>query len=206
MSGSLNPIEDASDAFVCLPSASDTAMLDDAFAATGDVYLAAWRACERLYPLDSEREYTEGDDYFDHYQLLHDEMDADAMFVEVVTPEHRQRARGLGSSVDPVFMFYVRKAIDDHRPRGRGPGSDADPYQPWLHIGFPLPIENVTIETTEDGLDWLRFGEIGPVTFGFTGPVPQRVHTACFKRTDDLSGYEVVFVGEEIDVAGGAML
>ncbi len=93
------------------------------------------------------------------------------------------------------------------RKRGHVALENSDgPYQPWLHIGFPLPFESVTIETTEDGLDWLRFGLIGPVVFGFTGSVPSRVDTVCFKRTDDLLGYEVVFVGEEIDPVDGALL
>jgi hypothetical protein len=86
------------------------------------------------------------------------------------------------------------------------PFGSEGPYQPWLHIGFPLPFENVSTETTEDGLDWLRFGTIGPVVFGFTGSIPSQAHTVCFKRTDDLLGYEVVFIGEEVDPADGALL
>ncbi len=199
----MTPIESASDAFVCLPSASDIASLDEAFAATGNVYIAAWNACDRLVgrPLRGRRRRAKVDDHV----AVHEAIDAEELFRESVTPERRNRARGLGPSVDNVFRFYVDKAIDDHRRLVTPFGSEG-PYQPWLHIGFPLPFENVSIETTEDGLDWLRFGTIGPVAFGFTGSVPSRVHTACFKRTDDLEGYEVVFVGEEIDPADGQML
>lgn len=204
-------MESASDAFVCLPSASDTASLDDAFTASGDVYLDAWRACDKLYPFDAmtgrglKRRRVSADEHAD--ADAHDKIDAEELFRVVVTPERRHRARGLGPSVDHVFMFYVRKAISDHRGYVTlGLENGGDPYQPWFHIGFPLPFENVTIETTEDGLDWLRFGTIGPVAFGFTSSVPSRVHTVCFKRTDDLLGYEVVFVGEEIDPADGQML
>jgi hypothetical protein len=199
----VNPIESASDAFICLPSASDVASLDEAFAATGDVYIDAWRACDKLAGRPSRGLRRRA--VVDAHVAAHEAIDAEELFREVVTPERRNRARGLGPSVDHVFRFYVNKAIDDHRRMVTPFGSEG-PYQPWLHIGFPLPFENVTIDTTEDGLDWLRFGEIGPVAFGFTGPVPARVHTVCFKHTDDLLGYEVVFVGEEVDVAGGAML
>jgi hypothetical protein len=201
----VSQIESASDAFVCLPSASDVASLDDAFEAVGEVYLNVWRACDKKHSLPNvpRQDLSALEVYF--HELDHDDIDDDALFRSVVTQERRHRARGLGPSVDHVFRFYVQKAIADHRGY-IGPLRTADPYQPWLHIGFPLLIESVTIETTEDGLDWLRFGTIGPVAFGFTGSVPTRVHTACFKRTDDLEGYEVVFVGEEIDVAGGAML
>jgi hypothetical protein len=207
VSGSLNPIESASDAFVCLPSASDIDSLDEAFAATGDVYKDAWHVCDNFCPFDvmtgrgkKRRPITELE-----YSDLHDQIDPDDLSVELVTSERRRRACGLGPSVDQVFMFYIRKAIEDHRHYVTF-GNGNDPYQPWLHIGFPLPFENVSIETTEDGLDWLRFGTIGPVAFGFTGLVPQWVHTACFKRTDDLLGYEVVFVGEEINPVDGQML
>jgi hypothetical protein len=202
-------MESASDAFICLPSASDIASLDDAFAATGDVYLAAWRVCDKLHPFDAMtgRELKRRRVSADEHANAHDTIYAEELFREVVTPERRHRARGLGPSVDHVFMFYVRKAIGDHRGYVTlGLENGGDPYQPWLHIGFPLPFENVTIETSEDGLDWLRFGTIGPVAFGFTGSVPSRVHTVCFKRTDDLLGYEVVFVGEEFDPADGQML
>ena len=203
----MSPVEIASDAFVCLPNASDTALLDDAFAATGEVYLDAWRACDTLYPFDENtgRDYRRRRLTFLGHADPHDSIDAEELFREVVTLERRHLARGLGSSIDLVLLFYVRKAIGDHQhyitPFGEG-----DPYQPWLHIGFPLPFDNVSIETTEDGLDWLRFGTIGPVVFGFTGAIPSRAHTVCFKRTDDLLGYEVVFVGEEIDPADGVLL
>ena len=204
----MSAMESASDAFVCLPSASDIASLDDAFAATGDMYLAAWLTCDKLYPFDAmtrrglkRRRAT----LFEHDEA-HDTIDADELFRDVATPERRHLARGLGPSVSEVFMFYVRKAIEDHRGWISPFVRSGDPYQPWLHIGFPLPFDNVSVETTEDGLDWLRFGTIGPVAFGFTGSIPSRAHTVCFKRTDDLLGYEVVFVGEEIDPADGQML
>jgi hypothetical protein len=196
------PIEDASDAFVCLPSASDIASLDEAFAATGDVYIAAWNACDKLVgrPLRGLRRRV----MVDAHVAVHEAIDAEELFRESVTPERRNRARGLGPSVDHVFRFYVDKAIDDHRRLVTPFGSEG-PYRPWLHIGFPLPFENLSIEATEDGLDWLRFGTIGPVAFGFTGPIPPHVHTVCFKKTDDLDGYEVVFVGVTIDLADGAI-
>jgi hypothetical protein len=203
MSSFINPVESASDAFVCLPSASDIASLDDAFAAVGEVYLAAWHECQRLFPFPPDTDLSSFADLHNAMSNNRDILD------EIIGRGNRDLARGLGPNIDPVFTFYVRKAISDHEagivPNDLSPSSAAG-YQPWLHIGFPLPFENVSIETTEDGLDWLRFGTIGPVAFGFTGSVPTRVHTACFKRTDDLSGYEVVFVGEEIDVADGAML
>lgn len=203
----VSPVEDASDAFICLPNASDAAALDDAFTATGEVYLDAWRACDRLYPFDPKtgRGFSRRRLPITGHPDPHASIDADELFRDVVTPERRHLARGLGSRVDQVFMFYVRKAIDDHQ-HYITLGGDNDPYQPWLHIGFPIPFEDVGIETTEDGLDWLRFGAIGPVAFGFTGSIPSRAHTVCFKRTGGLDGYEVVFVGEDIDPADGQML
>jgi len=203
----VSPAESASDAFICLPNASDAASLDDAFTATGDVYLAAWNACDKLYPFDAKtgRGFSRRRLPITGHADPHDNIDADELFRDVVTPERRHLARGLGSSVDQVFMFYVRKAIGDHQ-HYVSPFGGGYPYQPWLHIGFPLPFDDVSIETTEDALDWLRFGTIGPVAFGFIGSIPSRAHTVCFKRTEDLDGYEVVFVGEEIDPADGQML
>lgn len=200
----MSSFEDASDAFICLPSASDTALLDDAFEAIESVYLGTWKSCRDVAAKDARRRRVPR-------ELVDagDTIDQESMFESVVTPRLHRLARGLGISTESVFRFYVHKAMDDFAAgiTSRRRSSDiAEQYAPWLHIGFPLPFENVTIETTEDGLDWMRFGTIGPMPFGYTGAIPAFVHTVCFKHTADLDGYEVVFVGDQIDVADGQML
>ena len=196
----MSTIETVSDAFTCLPSASDSAMLDDAFTAIGDVYHAAWDACDKLYPPVDMPVYANrlGCAALDEFIDLHNAIDAAELFHKVVTRERRRLSRGLGSDVDSVFMFYVQKAIGDHGHRiSLGCRDHFRQSVLCKVIGLPLPIENVTIESTDDGLDWLRFDEIGPVEFGFIGSIPSRAHTVCFKRTNDLEGYEVVFVADD---------
>ncbi len=184
--------EDASDFFVCLPNDRDGRLIEDAFTAIQSVYVRTWKTVR------DEGGPTPGSPDIEAW------MTANA----VISPKSIALARGLGSITQTVFRYYVEKAISDcfagHSPFEKDDYGET--YTPWLRIGFPLPFEDVTIETTDDGLDWLRFGEIGPVQFGFTGTIPSYVHTVCFKRTEDFSGYEAIFVGHQIDPAEGEML
>jgi len=194
--------EDASDAFVCLPNASDQALIADAFAALEAVYMGTRESCRDIAAKEAQRRVVPRE-----LVDVGDTIDQESMFQLVVTRRLHRLARGLGISTESVFRFYVQKAMDDHAAGIPHHGSTyVEPYAPWLHIGFPLPFENVTFETTEDGLDWMRFGTIGPMPFGYTGTIPSHVHTICVKHTDDLKWYEVVFVGDQIDVADGGML
>lgn len=184
--------EEASDPFLCLPNHDDSQLIEQAFIAIQYVYLRAWTTVK-----DGGRPDLETTDI--------DQWIADNA---IIAPRFRALARGLGSVTDSVFRFYIEKAIIDFSSGYIPNVKDeyGEPYTPWIFIGFPLPFDQVTIETTEDGLDWLRFGEIGPVEFGFVGAIPSYAHTVCFKRTADFSCYEVVFVGHQIDPAEGQML
>lgn len=110
----------------------------------------------------------------------------------------------LGDATNAVVGFYTAKAELD--AANSITPTDSEPYEPWNDIGLPIPAELATIEISDDGSDWLRFGEIGPILFGFTGPVPDYVDTICVKKTEDRTGYEVVFVGHQADVARGNLL
>lgn len=184
--------EEASDSFLCLPSDSDARAIEDAFVAIRHVYLRAWRAAQE----EGSPSSTSSD------------LEQWAIDNAVISPRCRALAYGLGSAAESVFRYYVKKAVVDCAsgfvPNAKDEFGEA--YTPWIFIGFPLPFDQVTVETTEDGLDWLRFGEIGPIVFGFTGDLPSLVHTVCFRKTADYSTYEVVFVGHHIDPAGGELL
>ena len=157
----------STNSFICLPSASDAALLEEAFAIVGEIYLSVWNVCEGIYSISSTSpgdRTPEINDYYDAARLL----DRDELYHLAVKPELRHRASLLGLNIDPVFRVYVRNAIYDHGQRVTLVGHNGPPYTPWFHFGLSLPIENVSIETTEDGVDWLRFGEIGPIPFDFT--------------------------------------
>jgi len=181
----MTSFSDASDPFVAFPSERDIALLDDAFAAAKYLYLTAWDTPNVPIP-----------------------------------PTMRSLGRALGDCADAVFEFYIAKAISDSQsnispyvddfdtseedidPMGRV----ASEYEPWNDIGLPLPFDLITVESTEDGTDWMRFGEIGPLQFGFTGQVPSETHTVCFQRQEGSDGFQVVFVGDEIDAGAGRLL
>ena len=185
----MTSFSDASDPFVAFPSERDIALLDDAFTAAKYLYLTAW---------DDER------------------------VARNTSIPHKVRwlGRALGDCADAVFDFYIAKAISDSRSN-ISPYIDGDDtliedfnpmyrvasdYEPWNDIGLPLPFHLIAIESTEDGTDWMRFGEIGPLQFGFTGQVPSETHTVCFQRQEGSDGFQVVFVGDEIDAGAGRLL
>ena len=89
----------------------------------------------------------------------------------------------MGDATNAVLAFYTAKA--ELEAASSVTLADAEPYEPWNDIGLPIPAEFATIEISEDGSDRLRFGEIGPMLFGFTGPVPDYVVTICVKKTED---------------------
>ncbi|HVB00136.1 MAG TPA: hypothetical protein VNE42_02595 [Acidimicrobiales bacterium] len=197
----MSPANYSTETFVCLPSASDIALLDDAFAIMGEVYLAAWNVCEEIYPISSTSVGDMSPAVLDYYDAI-SAMDHDALFHSAVTPELRHRASELGLNIDQTFIFYVRAAVRDHGQRVTLVNHDGRPHRPWLHFGFTLPIEEVTIETTEDGVDWFRFGAIGPIAFRFSiDSVPDWVNEACLMPPENVYGsvsdWEILFTGDD---------
>jgi hypothetical protein len=189
-------------AFRCYPNLLDG--LENALTAAGAVYHAAWAVCDELYKVPERDAYVPhkrgGWDLPSEFTDFHNTIDVQELFSEVVTPERRELACGLGHLTDPVFWYYVHFAIKDHS-HAYSPCHVGDEYCQWaLHknVGLRFPFDEVAIETTEDGLDWLCFGELLPIELGLTGSISRRINTAYLKRHDfDFEGYEIKFVGEK---------
>jgi hypothetical protein len=167
-----------SDAFACGPSSVDIAKLSDAFLAISLVY-EAQRIHTSRYLLKIEQVEME-----------------ERLTIDTVPAEAGELAsHSLGECTRAVFDHYITAARDHEIA-----GIEGSEYQ---GIGLTIPVDLAHLETDDEGVEWLSFGEIGPIPLA-TGALPDNPDTILvqksFDATDEWDGsYEVRFFGYDID-------
>lgn len=174
-----------SDEFMCGPSAADCALLEDAFRAISMVY-SAQREQNRRF-----RDRTE--------QVEVEEL----LSLETVPLEALILAdRSLGDCTGAIFDHYIEAAYWQGKS-----GTDNDDVP--AYTGLPIPYILTHFDTDDEGVEWLSFGEIGPIPLA-TGVVPDDIETVLLQRsfgyTDNWDGaYVVRIYGHDIDPFGSKM-